>query len=136
VKNHIYERRMLQFAVFVAAWIPIAAGLAGVLDGPRMLHGASAGAPDLESHFRYLSGLLLGIGIAYMATIRSIERHSSLFLALSGVVIVGGLSRLAFAVGHGGQTLSHQLALVMELVVVPALLLWQRRIAAIAGRQD
>jgi hypothetical protein len=126
------ERRALQLAVLIASIVPVAAGAAGVLDGPRMLHGTGLGTPDLESHFRYLSGLLLGIGFAFIATVPSIERQSRLFATLSVIVVVGGLARLSSAVLHGTPGTAHQLALVMELGVVPALLLWQRRIAGLA----
>lgn len=129
------ERRLLQAAVFIAAWVPIAAGLAGALDGARMIAGVDVSNADLQSHFRYLSGLLLGIGVAFMAIIPTIERRSALFLALSGIVVTGGVSRLAFALIHGGTTMPHQLALIMELLIVPMLLLWQRRIAGMHSRQ-
>ena len=127
------ERRALQLAVLIASIVPLAAGLAGALDGPRMLHGTGIGTPDLESHFRYLSGLLLGIGLAFIATVPSIERQSRVFAALSGIVMVGGLARLSSAILHGAPGTAHQLALIMELGVVPALLLWQRRIAALSA---
>ena len=128
------ERLALQLAVLVASIVPLAAGAAGVIDGPRMIHGTGVGTPDLESHFRYLSGLLLGIGLAFIATVPTIERQSRLFATLSGIVVVGGLARLSSAILHGAPGTPHQLALIMELGVVPALLLWQRRIARMAGK--
>ena len=92
-----------------------------------------AGGPedgsDLGSHFRYLSGLLLGIGIAFAAAIPSVERRSALFAVLSFVVVIGGLARLAALLVHGGPGTAHVLALGMELGVVPLLFLWQRRVA-------
>ena len=87
------------------------------------------GSPDLESHFRYLSGVLLGLGVAFAASVPSIERRSELFLGLCGAVVIGGLARLLAVFGAGIPTLAHQLALVMELMVVPLLFAWQRRIA-------
>ena len=79
-----------------------------------------------------MSGLLLGIGFAFIATVPSIERQSRLFATLSAIVVVGGLARLSSPVLHGTPGTAHQLALVMELGVVPALLLWQHRIAGLA----
>lgn len=124
------ERRLLQVAVALACTVPLAAGAMGVLQGPAMLRDISAGTnPDLESHFRYLSGLLLGVGLAFAASIPSIERRSELFVVLSAAVVIGGLARLFGLFGAAVPTVAHQLALVMELVVVPLLLAWQWRIA-------
>jgi hypothetical protein len=124
------ERRLLQAAIAIAYLVPLTAGTAGTTQGSAMLLGDIAGSrPDLESHFRYLSGLLLGIGIGFAATIPTIERRSELFTALSGIVVVGGLARLSALVVYGVPNAPHLLALGMELVVVPLLFAWQRRIA-------
>ncbi|MBA3668982.1 MAG: DUF4345 domain-containing protein [Sphingomonas sp.] len=128
--NRNTERRLLQVAVALACTVPLAAGAMGVAEGPAMLKEMSAGVdPDLESHFRYLSGLLLGLGLGFAASIPSIERRSEVFLALSGLVVIGGLARLFAVADAGAPTIALQLALVMELVVVPLLFAWQRRIA-------
>ncbi len=58
------ERRALQIVVTIGSLVPISAGSAGILLGPRLVGSASIGAGDLDSHFRYLSGLLLAVGIA------------------------------------------------------------------------
>ena len=84
---------------------------------------------DLQSHFRYLSGLLFGLGVAFAATVPRIERRSEVFLAFCGAVMAGGLARLLGVFAAGIPTSVHQLALLMELVVVPLLLVWQRRIS-------
>ena len=125
------ERRLLQWAVAVACIVPLSAGAVGIVQGPAMIphiSKASAGA-DLQSHFRYLSGLLFGLGVAFAATVPSIERRSEVFLGLCGAVVAGGLARLLSVLTAGPPTTVHQLALVMELVVVPLLLVWQRRIS-------
>jgi hypothetical protein len=124
------ERRLLQLAVVLACLVPLGAGLAGVTRGPAMVAADVARAyPDLESHFRYLSGLLLGIGTAFALSIPTIERRSELFTVLSGIVVAGGLARLADLLISGAPGRPQVLALGMELVVVPLLFAWQRRIA-------
>ena len=50
---------------------------------------------------------------------------------LSGIVFVGGLARLYGVLVDGWPALPMQLALVMELGVVPLLWLWQRRVAVL-----
>ena len=82
----------------------------------------------LETHFRYLSGLLLGIGIAFAASIPTIERRSELFTALCLMVVVGGLARLWAIVAYNMAAAPHVFALAMELAVVPLLFVWQKRV--------
>jgi len=122
------DRRLLQIAVAVAALVPIGAGLAGVLQGPALAHGA-AGA-SLDSHFRYLSGLLLAMGLIFWGCIPRIEQRTAIFRLLTFVVVVGGLARLYSLTRVGLPDISMRLALLMELFVTPALCLWQGRLAA------
>ena len=125
------ERRLLQLAVAVACIVPLSAGAVGIVQGPAMIPHISEASTDadLQSHFRYLSGLLFGLGVAFAATVPSIERRSEVFLGLCGAVVAGGLARLLGVFAAGPPTRVHQLALLMELVVVPLLLVWQRKIS-------
>jgi hypothetical protein len=128
------ERRLFQLAVFIAALVPIAAGAAGVWKGPS-LSGVPTPNVDLDSHFRYLSGLLLGIGLAFMFCAARIERRGLLFRALGLIVVAGGLGRLYGASLSGLPSAGHRFGLVMELVVVPAFLLWHMRIERRGGER-
>lgn len=122
------ERRLFQGVVLIASIVPIGAGALGVLVGPKMLHGVASASPDLESHFRYLSGLLLGIGLAFLACVADLDRRAGVYRVLSLIVMLGGLGRLIAASERGGPTGANRLAFVMELIVVPLLLLWLGRI--------
>lgn len=126
------ERRLLQAAVLLAGTVPVSAGAAGVLFGAALFTSGSAGA-DLDSHVRYLSGLLLAIGLIFWSRIPRIERRPRLFRLLAGIVVVGGLGRLAGVVIARAPSLSMFAALAMELVVTPLLSVWQARIAALAA---
>ena len=129
------ERRLLQGAIVVACVVPLSAGLAGVVEGAAMLRGVAPGPPaDLDSHMRYLSGLLLGVGIGFLACVPRIEARSALFRSLGLIVVVGGLSRAVSLAEVGAPGLEHRLALAMELVATPLLVLWQTRMARLAGR--
>jgi len=127
------EKRMLQACVAVAAVLPVAAGLCGVIDGGRMIDGLDLSRAG-DSHFRYLSGLLLGIGLAFWSTIPAIERRRAPFQLLAAIVVVGGIGRLISLVVAGTPNAPMLAALVMELGVVPALALWQARVARNARR--
>src|SRR3712207_5521342 len=119
------SRRLLQAAVVVAGLVPVSAGAAGVWGGPLGMLGDPA-RTELDSHYRYLSGLLLGIGLVFWALVPTIERRRAVFTALTVLVVVGGLGRL-LGVFAGEGTLEDRmpLALLMELVVTPALWFWQ-----------
>ncbi|HEX2764384.1 MAG TPA: DUF4345 domain-containing protein [Allosphingosinicella sp.] len=125
-----WERRLLQAVVGLACLVPLWAGLAGIALGPAMAGGPDATAASLDSHFRYLSGLLLGIGLAFAACIPRIERAGAVYATLSAIVIMGGLARLLALLLHGAPGGGHVFGLAMELGAVPLLLLWQRSLAA------
>ena len=110
----------------------MSAGALGVL-WPQML--TLAGPPHALTHVSYLSGLLLGIGLAFWSLIPAIERQSRAFTLLTAIVAVGGLARLAMAARTGAWGLSVDLPLVMELAVTPLLCLWQRRVARSSNSQ-
>jgi hypothetical protein len=131
-----FETRALQAVVALGCVVPIAGGLSGVIFGPVLTEEAVRGLTDLDSQFRYLSGLLLGIGVGFASTIPQIERHRARFLLLTGIVVVGGLGRLVSAVMLGPPTKLMVAALIMELVVTPALCFWQMRIAGRVAPPD
>lgn len=122
------ERRLLQIAIVIGSFVPVGAGLSGVLLGPGILGDAASAASD--SHFRYLSGLLFGIGLAFLSCVPEIERRTLLVRVLTAIVMTGGLGRLFGLMVTGYPGLPMCLALGMELAVTPALCLWQSRIAS------
>jgi hypothetical protein len=122
------ERQLLQIAVALASLVPIVAGATGVLLGPDMVAAAAVPAAA-DSHYRYLSGLLLGVGGAFVTTVPRIEHRSTRFRILTAIVVTGGLARLLSLILHGYAGAPMLYALAMELCVTPALLLWQHRIA-------
>lgn len=115
------ERRLLQLVVLVGALVPIGGGAWGALGG------LGVGSPATQSHERYLSGLLLGIGLAFWTCIASIERRGPAVRMLSCIVVLGGLARLlgGLQTGFGPSII---LPLVMELGVTPLILLWRERV--------
>ena len=131
------ERRLLQLAAALACTVPLLAGGVGMIEGPPFLRGVEDGGPvDLDSHFRYLSGLLFGMGIAFASCIPAIERKTARFRLLALIVFVGGLGRLFGLVSSGAPGTGHLFGLVMELVTVPLLVLWQARVAGLEARAE
>jgi hypothetical protein len=118
--SHAAERRLLQFAVALIGAFPVIAGFEGLIGGLGILG-------DADSRYRFLSGLQLGVGAAFWATIPKIEEKADLFRVLTLIVAVGGLARLgaAFAQPPSNAVLY---AIAMELVITPLVCLWRERI--------
>lgn len=129
-----FERRLLQTAIAIFALIPITAGGIGVLAGPQAFDASHAADLNLESHFRYLSGLLLAIGLAFWSTIPAIETKRVLCRTLTAIVFVGGLARLYGLFASGSPPLPMLGGLTMELLITPALALWRERIDRLFAR--
>lgn len=121
------ERKLLQQSVAVVATLPVAIGLYGVLFGQALT--GDAVSISAESHFRFLSGLLLGIGLCFWSTLPSIEDKTSRFRLLTLLVVIGGLGRLIGLALTGLPSFFMVGGLVVELVVAPVLCLWQTRVA-------
>lgn len=129
------HRHLLQIAVGLACVVPLLAGGAGAVLGAAAFGDARAPVAA-DSHVRYLSGLLLGIGLAFAATIPTIERRGHEFRILTFLVAVGGAARLygVLAAGRPGGAMLFGLA--MELMVTPLLCLWQAMAARGAVSPD
>lgn len=129
-KNHskpLSEKRLLQITIVFAAIIPIAAGGAGVFSGLSFF--GSTENLNADSHFRYLSGLLLAIGLAFWAMVPHIEKMTQRFRLLTFVVATGGFARLLTAIWIGVPDMAMILAIVMELVITPLLCIWQASVS-------
>ena len=123
------ERRFLQMAMGSFCLVPLIAGASGMIEGPAMLRGVGPPvAIDLDSHYRYLSGLLFGIGIGFALCIRGIERHGATMRVLAAAVVLGGLARLIALASFGAPGGGHLFGLGMELGAVPLILLWHMRV--------
>ncbi len=120
----------LRVAVAVAAIVPVAAGLDGMLRGAAFLGGHPAANLTLDSHLRYLSGLLLAIGFGFWSTIPRIEQQAARFRLLTAIVVLGGLGRLYGIAAEGLPPGPMLFGLAMELGVTPLLCWWQGRVAA------
>jgi hypothetical protein len=126
------EATALRLAVGIASLVPISAGFVGAAWGAAAFGLGGDGFAD--GHLRYLSGLLLGIGLAFAASIPRIPHASARVTLLASIVGLGGLARLVGAIAAGSASRATLFALAMELLVTPAIALWQRRVARQAER--
>lgn len=123
------ERRGLQIIVAIACLVPLTIGGISIARGPGWLGHAPVIPADLDSQFRYVSGIFFALGLAFATCVPGIERKGARFHLLGLLVVAGGLARLLSWATVGAPSVGHRLGLVMELGVVPLLMLWQARIA-------
>ncbi|MCU6455992.1 DUF4345 domain-containing protein [Sphingomonas sp. A2-49] len=123
------ERRLLQAVVALACLVPLGIGGQGVLHGPGFLGRPPVIPTDLDSHFRYLSGIFLAVGVAFASCIGRIEARGERFRLLGTLVMAGGCARLVSLANVGAPSAGHLAGLAMELGGMPLLMLWQARLA-------
>ncbi|QLC22958.1 DUF4345 domain-containing protein [Parasphingopyxis sp. CP4] len=130
------EKRALQITAGLACLVPLSMGVASVIIGPSILSGIDDPPPrDLDSHFRYLSGIFLMVGIAFATCVPGIERKTARFRLLGAMIVLGGLARAVSVMEYGLPSDGHRFGLVMELGVVPLLMIWQSRVARRFGSE-
>jgi hypothetical protein len=122
------ERRLLQSFVAVAALVPVLSGLWGVMLGLDTFGAHARLSLTGDSHVRYLSGLILAIGLAYWSAVPRIEMQGAKFRLLTSLVLIGGCARLIGLAHFGAPTRGVIGALAMELIVTPSLALWRERL--------
>lgn len=122
------EKRLLQVVVAIACIVPIVTGSTSILRGPGFLDHAVVPV-DLDSHFRYISGIFFAVGLWFTTCIPDIETKGARFRLLGSLVVVGGLARVVSLVSVGVPSKGHVFGLAMELGVVPLLMLWQAGLA-------
>lgn len=124
------ERRILQLIIAAMAVFSLSAAGVSIVRGPDWLGYLGSVPTDLDSHFRYLSGLQLGIAIGFLSCIPKIEARGHRFRTLGFIMMAGGLARFIALWQGEPPSQGHLVALGIELVLVPLLLGWQRFLAS------
>ena len=128
MKNWFAWKTALQLVVGILAAVPILAGVAGIWSGPAFVKLQHPWPADLDSHFRFLSGVFVAVGIAWYSCIPEIETKTGRFRLLAALTFSGGLARLLSLFLVGPPSTGHLAGLCIELVAVPLLVLWQSAI--------
>ena len=107
--------------------MPITAGALGIIGGNSIFIYDSLSI-NLDSHIRYLSGILLAIGLMYWFILPDILNKKKEFTVLTILIVVGGLFRLIGAISIGVFSPIIIFALIMELIIAPSVYIGHRRI--------
>ena len=94
-----------------------------------MVGGPGVASLAMDSHYSYLSGLLMGIGLGFWTTVPGIETKTNRFQLLTAMVFLGGLGRLYSLITVGLPDRMMLFGLAMELIVTPLLAVWQHAVA-------
>lgn len=129
------SRRRLQAGTAILASVPITTGLIGFAGLADPLYGTthSTAAVLLDSNLRFFAGLWLGLGLAVAWLVPAIERHTTLFRVLWGMIFLGGLGRLLSLLLVAAPPLPFVFFTLLELAGAPLFVAWQARLAARAG---
>lgn len=119
------EKRLLQIVVAIACLVPLSLGGQSILNGPSFLGHPPIIPTDLDSHFRYISGIFFALGLGFVSCVPDIEVKGPRFRLLGAMVVCGGLARLVSLLSVGPPGKGHLFGLAMELGIVPLLMLWQ-----------
>ncbi len=126
------ERKLLQIAFAIAGLVLVGFGLAGVFFGANFAD--LSGNVVMDSYFRFLKGMLLGIGLVYWSSIPDIERHGERVALVTFILVLGAVPRLMAVISHGVPTIGILVGLAGELIFAPLLWLWHRHVAGVAQR--
>jgi hypothetical protein len=125
------SRLLLQICTAILALIPVATGIVTMLGVKDPLYRPLAlpQAPVLDSNLRSFGGIWLGVGLAMLWLVPSIERHGALFRALWVAVFLGGVGRLLSWINVGAPPKPFVGFTILELVGAPLFIYWQYHVA-------
>ena len=133
------NKRPLQVVTAGLGLIPVVTGAVAMLGVDDPLY-ASIGLPRstlLDGNLRFFAGVWLGLGIALLWVVPSIERQGTVFRVVWGAVFLGGVGRLLSLASLGAPPASFIGFTILEIVGAPAFVYWQHRLArSHAGRGE
>jgi uncharacterized protein YjeT (DUF2065 family) len=122
---------LLQISTAVLALIPIVTGIITLLGLKDPLYRPLAlpRSSMLDSNLRFFGGIWLGVGLAMLWLVPSIEQQGVLFRALWGAVFLGGVGRMLSWILVGVPPKPFIGFTLLELIGAPLFIYWQHRVA-------
>ncbi len=131
------SRRLLQItnAIFALLTI-ILAGASFVYGYENPIYAAVSipANPALDSNLRFMGGLGLGLGIALLWILPTIEKQGGLFRLIWATAFLGGLGRIVSYIVVGTPPIAMILFAALEVPCVPLLIYWQYRVSKILDK--
>jgi uncharacterized protein DUF4345 len=128
------SRRALQIVSAVLGVVPVVTGLIGLrgVNDPLYAPVNSPHVVLLDTNLRFFSGLWLGLGLALLWLIPSIERQTVPFRMIWGAIFVGGIGRVLSIVLAGTPPAPFVFFTLLEILGAPLFIYWQHRVAQMA----
>ena len=126
-------KRLLQVATAILGTIPVLTGIIGMFGLSDPIY-ASANLPAnvlLDSNLRFFSGVWLGLGLAVYWLLPNIDKETSLFRTVWGMIFLGGVGRLLSMVFSGMPPAPFIAFTVLEIVGAPFFIVWQSKLARV-----
>jgi apolipoprotein N-acyltransferase len=117
-------KRALQIFLAVFSLAPLYFGVTGVLSGASGMMPIEAVTPDIDSQFRYLSGLYIGFTLIIWWFIPNIDRNVWLFRLMVLAIFLGGAARLFSYISVGAPAPEMIVGIGIELSL-PLIIIWQ-----------
>jgi Domain of unknown function (DUF4345) len=121
-------KKALQMTIAILSSVPLTIGVIGIVLGTRRWLPTNMITPDFDSHYRYIAGYYVSLGLLGLWIIPKIERHTGLFRVICASVFMGGVGRVASIVQVGLPGPMGIFFTVFELCF-PLLILWQTKVS-------
>lgn len=125
------SKKTLQVTTAILGLVPLITGIVTMLGVKDPIYAAAEIPPFplLDSNLRFFGGVWLGLGIAILWLIPTIEKQAVLFRVIWGAIFLGGVGRALSVVLVGAPPLPFIGFTVLELVGAPLFVWWQYRVA-------
>lgn len=122
------ERTALLGTVGALGAIPVATGLLGIIGGPERAPGGAPTTASVDSEYRFVNVFWAAAGVLLWWTLRSPADRATATRAILALAAAGGLPRLLSIARSGLPHPVFRATILLELLVVPAVILWHRRV--------
>jgi len=118
----------LRLILAVLGLLPLAFGTLGLWAGVGLYLPAESATPRLDSQFRFMSALDIGLAAIAWWFAAHVECHPRVFSLVCLAVFVGGVGRVAAWLAIGSPGPAFAAVTVIELLV-PTLIPWQAHVS-------
>lgn len=108
--------------------LPVVSGARGVLEGPASAPGGGSTTPSVDSEYRFVNVFWLAAGPGLWWSVAAPRQRATTTRILLGLAASGGVPRLMSWRAVGRPHPAFQAATALELIGVPAVLLWHRSV--------